>query len=477
MYDVIIIGAGVVGCAVARELSRLRLDVAVLEAGHDVAVGTTKANSAIVHSGCDAKPGTLKAATNVRGNAMFAEWARELEFPFRQNGSLILCFDAESLPKLDEILERGRANGVPDLRVVDRAGLEELEPGVGREAIAALYAPTGGITCPYEMTVALAENAAANGVEFHFGQRVSGVVKLADGFAVDTPAGGFKSRVVVNAAGVFADEINNMVSSRKLTIVARAGQYCLFDKTAGCLARQTLFQLPTKMGKGVLVSPTVDGNLIVGPTAVDLDDKSDVSTHRDLQELVLRVAAQSVENLPARDIITVFTGLRAHCSEDDFVIGEAADVSGFFNLAGIESPGLTAAPAIAVMAAEMVGGRLAARPNPDFVPRRPAIPKFREMDAEERSRAIAGNPAYGKVVCRCENVTEAEVLEAVRRHPGARDLDGVKRRVRAGMGRCQGGFCSPQILAILSRELGMPWEQVSKFGGESRLLVGKNKMV
>ena len=477
MHDVVVIGAGVTGCAVARELSRRRLDIAVLDAAPDVACGTTRANSAIVHSGCDAKPGSLKALTNVKGNALFDEWAAELEFPFRRNGSLIICFDDASRPRLDELRLRGVENGVPGLEVIDRARLLELEPCMGARAIAALHAPTGGITCPYEMTIALAENAAANGVEFHLGQKVVGIERRGDAFVVVTASGQFAAKTIVNAAGVFADELNNMVSARKLKIIPRSGQYCLFDKTAGRLASRTLFQLPTSMGKGVLVSPTVDGNLVVGPTAIDLDDKTDVSTRRESQEQILRVAALTIENLPARDVIAVFTGLRAHLPEDDFIIGETPDVPGFYNAAGIESPGLTSAPAIAGMIAEMIAERLSPSPNTAFDPRRPSIPKFREMSADERGAHIARDPAYGKVVCRCETVTEAEVVAAIRRRPGARDLDGVKRRVRAGMGRCQAGFCSSQVAAILARELGIPVEEVTKFGGGSRILVGRNRMV
>lgn len=476
MHDVVVIGAGVIGCAIARELSRRRLAVAVLDAAPDIAAGASKANSGIVHAGYDAEPGSLKAITNIAGNAMFGQWADELRFPFKRIGSLVLCLHEESRPILEGLLARGRENGVPDLAIVDRKRLEEMEPNIGRQAVAALHAPSGGITCPYETTIALAENAAANGVEFHLNQKVARIERRNGGYRLATPDGQFSARAVVNAAGLHADDINNMVSGETMRITPRSGQYCLFDKASGDMVRHTLFQLPTPTGKGVLVTPTVDGNLLAGPTNVELDDKADVATRRSSQRELLRIAAKSVDALPYNAIITAFTGLRAHSSSDDFIIGETKGAPGFFNAAGIESPGLTAAPAIAAMVADMAAAKLGTEMNDDFNPIRPRIAKFREMDATERAECIGRDSRFGRVVCRCETVTEAEVVEAVRRIPGARDLDGVKRRTRAGMGRCQGGFCSPRIMEILARELGTPIGEITKSGPGSWILAGRNKM-
>ena len=473
MYDVVIIGAGVTGCAIARELARYRLNVAVLEGANDVATGTSKANSAIVHAGYDAKPGTVKAKMNIAGNPMFDMLAKELDFPFRRNGSLILCFEEENLPELEALLARGIQNDVPGLRILNRAELEKLEPNIGSHAIAALYASTGGICCPYEMTIALFENAQANGVNFCFEQEVISVAKANDCFTVTTNKGEFRALTIVNAAGLYSDEIHNMLSNDKLQIIPRAGQYFLFDRTVGNLANNTLFQLPNKMGKGVLLTPTIDGNLMVGPSALDLEDKTDFSTTAEEADKLISTALMTLDSLPMRNVITSFTGLRAHCTRDDFIIGEAPDVPGLFDAVGIESPGLTAAPAIGVYMAEQIAKKLNAKIKPNFQPIRCGIPRFRDMDTTERKTIIANTPAYGKIVCRCESVTEGEILEAIKR--GATDLDGVKRRTRAGMGRCQSGFCSPQVLALLARELGLDPTEITKFGRKSHILVGRNK--
>lgn len=475
MHDVIIIGAGVIGCSIARELTKYKLSVLVLEKGSDVAIATSKANSAIVHAGYDAKPGTLKAKMNLAGNTMFDELSQELDFPFKRCGSLILCFDEKDMPKLEELKRRGENNGVQGLEIIDRANLEAKEPNIGTKAVAALWAPTGGIVCPYEMTVALYENARDNGAQFMFNHKVEHVSKSGDVFEVATQNSVFKSKVLINAAGVFADEIHNMISDNPINIIPRAGQYYLFDRSAGNLVNHTLFQLPSDMGKGVLVTPTIDGNLLVGPTAKDISDKNDVSTNAEDSRSILNAALLTMDNLPMREIITSFTGLRAHSVSDDFIIEESSDISAMIDVAGIESPGLTSAPAIGVHVAGLAAKILSASINSNFKPKRKGIPKFREMTNQERREIIAKNPSYGKIICRCETVTEGEVLEAIGR--GAKDIDAVKRRTRAGMGRCQGGFCSPQILALLSRELGISVTQVTKSGEGSNILIGKNKEV
>lgn len=356
MKDVIIIGGGVVGCSVARELSRFDADILLLERGNDVSVGTSKANSGIVHGGYDAKPGTLKAKFNVAGNAMFDALARELDFPFKRNGSMVLCFDKTDIGKLLELKEQGVKNGVQGLYVLEGyEAVKAMEPYVSENVVAALVVPNGGIVSPYEMTIAYAENAATNGVEFRFGSEVTAIDKIDGGLQV-TCADGFtaQAKYVVNAAGVYADVINNMISPDKMHITARKGDYELLDKTCGYMASHTLFQMPTKMGKGVLVTPTCHGNILVGPTATDVTDKDDVATTPEELASAFDRALLTMPSLNRRNIITQFSGLRAHLDTDDFVIGESAAVKGLYNVAGIESPGLSSAPAIAVHVAEEI---------------------------------------------------------------------------------------------------------------------------
>lgn len=481
MTDVIVIGAGVVGCAAARELARLCLRVTVLEQSCDVAEGATKSNSAIVHAGFDAPPGSNKARFNVWGNALFEPWCRELGVPFSRNTSLVAAFSEEELPKLEELRARGEANGVPGLRIVRRDELRALEPNLSREACAALLAPTGGICCPYELTFRLAENAAANGVDFLFNCGVKGVSRDGEGWRVEAADGRvLKARTVVNAAGLYADIFNNQVSEAKLSIRPRRGEYLMIDKLHAGAFRATVFQVPTPMGKGVLVSPTVDGTLIVGPTAEEVGDKADTRTTAEGLEKVRQSAARVWPGFPAGGVIATFAGLRAHGDRGDFVLGEPPDAPGFFNAAAVESPGLTAAPALGVWLAEQIEKTI--NPPPQKLRRASAQRStfnancethwkvFRAMSNAERTEAIKSDPAYGRVVCRCENVTEAEIRAAIRCRIGARTLDGVKRRTRAGMGRCQGGFCTPRIVEILCEELGLAPEQVTKFGGGSWMI-------
>ncbi len=477
MKDVIIIGGGVVGCSVARELSRFDADILLLERGNDVSVGTSKANSGIVHGGYDAKTGTLKAKFNVAGNAMFDALARELDFPFKRNGSMVLCFDKADIGKLLELKEQGVKNGVQGLYVLEGyEAVKAIEPYVSENVVAALVVPNGGIVSPYEMTIAYAENAATNGVEFRFGSEVTAIDRIDGGLQV-TCADGFtaQAKYVVNAAGVYADVINNMISPDKMHITARKGDYELLDKTCGYMASHTLFQMPTKMGKGVLVTPTCHGNILVGPTATDVTDKDDVATTPEELASVFDRALLTMPSLNRRNIITQFSGLRAHPDTDDFVIGESAAVKGLYNVAGIESPGLSSAPAIAVHVAEEIAQKLSLGKNVNFVAERKGIPHFATLSDEERQKLVAENPLYGRIVCRCETVTEGEIVEAIRRKPGAVDMDGVKRRTRQGMGRCQAGFCTPRVMEILSRELGVPMTEVTKRGGNSQFVIGRTK--
>ena len=475
MYDVIIIGAGVTGCAVARYLSRYQGSALVLERAEDVCCGTSKANSAIIHAGFDAAHGSLMAKMNVQGNRMLPELAKELDFPFRRNSSLVVCMSEEDMPRLRALYENGVKNGVEGLEIVDAQRLHELEPNVSKNAVAALWAPTGGIVCPFNMTIALAENANANGVDFRFNTKVTGFTRGEEGWTVHTEQGDFQTRYVVNAAGVYADVLHNMVSARKLHITPRRGDYCLLDKQVGGFVSHTVFQLPGKLGKGVLVSPTVHGNIIVGPTAIDIEDRDGTNTTAaGLEELIAK-AGISVDNLPIRQTITSFAGLRAHEDHHEFVIGEAEDAPGFVDCAGIESPGLTSAPAIGLTVAELLREKLGLQKKEDFIATRKGLLDPKSLTKEAYQALIRENPAYGQIICRCEQVTEGEIIDAIRRPLGARSLDGVKRRTRAGMGRCQAGFCSPRVLEILARELGVSQAEITKCGGASRLIVGVNK--
>lgn len=475
MYDVIIIGAGVSGCASARELSRYKARICVLEKAEDVCCGTSKANSAIAHAGYDAPVGSLMARLNVQGSRLMEQLSKELDFEFKRIGSLVLCRTQEDRPKLQELYDRGVANGVEGLRIVEQEELRAMEPNISEDAMAALYAPTAGIICPFGMNIAFAENACANGVEFKFDTEVQGVRKTEKGWAVDTNQGQFEGRCVVNAAGVYADTIHNMVSDKKIKITPRRGDYCLLDKSAGNHVSSVIFALPNKYGKGILVSPTVHGNLLVGPTAIDIEDKEGVNTTREGLDQVLERAGESVKNLPMRSVITSFAGLRAHEENHEFIIEEVEDAAGFVDCAGIESPGLTASPAIGMMVADIVRKLLNLEKNPEFTGTRQGILNPNDLSVTERKELIRKNPAYGNIICRCEMITEGEIIDAIRRPLGAKSLDGVKRRTRAGMGRCQAGFCSPRVMEILARERGMQISEITKSGGGSRIVVGTNK--
>lgn len=475
MYDIVIIGAGVVGCAIAREVSRFSLRTVVLEKSSDVCSGSSKANSAIIHAGYDAKPGTLKGKLNAPANALFDKLSEELDFHFRRNGSLVLCFDEKDMGGLQELYDRGIANGVPDMRIISGDEVRQMEPNVTDSVVAALYAPTGGIVCPFNLTIAFAENACTNGVQFKFNSEVTNISKLPNGYRVETPSESYETRLVVNAAGLYSDKMNNFVSKDTFKITPRRGEYHLFDKYVGNIAKCTLFQLPTKLGKGVLVSPTIDGNLIVGPNAVNIEDKEDKSTTRQGLDEIVEKALLSVKSLPMGSIITSFTGLRSVGDRGDFIIGEAPDAPGFINAAAIESPGLSSSPLIGEMVRDIVAEKLQPKMNPAFNPVRKGIRRFADMSIEEKREMLKKHPEYGRIVCRCEYVTEGEILDAIRRPLGATNLDGIKRRTRAGAGRCQQGFCISRVMELLQSELGLSPLEITKFGGNSRILLGKNK--
>ena len=475
MYDVIIIGAGVSGAATARELSRYKVNACVIEKEEDVCCGTSKANSAIVHAGYDAAAGSLMAKLNVRGNQMMEQLAKDLDFPFKKNGSLVVCLHEEDMPNLQALYERGVANGVKDLRILNQEELRAMEPNISDDAYAALYAPTAGIVCPFNLNIAMAENACVNGVEFKFDTEVTGLHPIEGGWAIETNQGSFETKYVVNAAGVYADTLHNMVSAKKIHITPRRGDYCLLDKTAGNLVSKTIFALPGKFGKGILVAPTVHGNLILGPTAIDIEDKEGTNTTREGLDQVIAKCGMNVKNIPMRSVITSFAGLRAHEDGHEFLIGELEDAKGFIDCAGIESPGLTSSPAIGEMVAEILREKLHLEKNENFVATRKGVLDPDALSKEERIELIRKNPAYGNIICRCEMITEGEILDAIHRPLGAKSLDGVKRRTRAGMGRCQAGFCSPRTMEILARERHVSMFDITKSGGESKIVTGTNK--
>ena len=472
MYDVVIIGAGVSGSASARELSRYKVNACVIEKTEDVCSGTSKANSGIVHAGFDAPEGSLMAKLNVEGNLMMEELSKELDFPFKKNGSLVICLSEEDMPKLKELYDRGIRNGVKELKILNKEEVLELEPNITDDVYAALYAPTGGIVCPFGLNIALAENANTNGIEFRFNTEAQDIEKIDGGFIIKTNQGDIKTKYIVNAAGVYADKFHNMVSQNKINITARKGEYCLLDKTAGNHVSRTIFALPGKMGKGVLVSPTAHGNLIVGPTSTDIDDKEGVNTTREGLDTVIGKSSMNVKNIPMRQVITSFSGLRAHEDNHEFIIKELEDAKGFIDCAGIESPGLTSSPAIGKMVADILKEKLNLEENPNFVGTRKGILDPNTLSLEERNQLIKEQPAYGNIICRCEMITEGEIIDAIRRPLGAKSLDGLKRRTRAGMGRCQAGFCSPKTMEILERELSISMFDITKAGGESNMVLG-----
>ncbi|MBP5331542.1 MAG: NAD(P)/FAD-dependent oxidoreductase [Lachnospiraceae bacterium] len=482
MTDVAIIGAGVAGCAIARELSRYSLNICVIEKSEDVCCGTSKANSAIIHAGYDAASGTKKAEFNVKGNKMMDELAKELDFHFRRNGSLVVMFEGDDRSKLEELYKRGLKNGVEGLRIIEKDELHKIEPNLADDAVAALYAPSAGIVCPFGMTVAYAENAFDNGVKFIFNTQITGIKKRDGHYELsgidrnnaDSGDSGLsvtiQAKAVINAAGVYSDVIHNMVSNEKYEIRTRRGCYFLLDKSAGNFVEHTVFTLPNAMGKGILTAPTVHGNLIVGPDALDTDDRESTCTTAEELDKVRAEANRNLKNPPMKAVITSFAGLRAHEIKGDFLLGECKDAEFFFDCAGIESPGLSAAPAIGVYMAELVAGRLNASKKADFNPIRKGIVEASKLSAEERNELIRKNPAYGNIICRCEGISEGEIVDSIRRSVGATTLDGVKRRVRAGMGRCQAGFCSPRTMEIISRELGIPLKSVKKSGPDSFMI-------
>ena len=478
VYDVLIIGAGVTGAAVARELSRYKAEVCVLERGEDVCSGTSKANSAIVHAGYDCVPGSMMAKMNVRGNEMMTDLCRDMDIPFERNGSLVVCIDKDNLPGLQELYDRGIKNGVPGMKLLSRDEAKAMEPHLSDNVQGALYAETAGIICPFKLNIAMAENANVNGVDFFFNTNVEKLCRDEEGiWHLRTSNGEYKTKCVVNAAGLYSDYFHNMVSSKKIHITPRRGDYFLLDKTTGGFVKHTIFPQPTKYGKGILVAPTIHGNTLVGPTAIDIDDKEDVATRQGGFDEILAKSSMYVDNVPVRQVITSFAGLRAHEDNHEFILGEVEDAPGFIDCAGIESPGLTSSPAIGEYIGGMIRDKMDLQAKESWISTRKDVLNPQHLSLEERNELIKKEPAYGRIICRCESVTEGEILDAIHRPLGARSLDAVKRRTRAGMGRCQAGFCSPRVMEILQRELGLKMEDIHKNDSGSWLVLERTKEV
>lgn len=476
MIDITIIGGGVIGCLIGRELSRYKLKTLLVEKESDIANGTTKANSAIVHAGFDAKPGTLKGRFNVEGNAMYDRVCGELGVPFKRNGSLVLAFSEDELPELHGLLERGKKNGVPGLELLSGDEVRRREPRISEEVVEALYAPTGGIVGPWDLAIAAAENAMDNGMELMLDTEVTAIDPIEGGYRLTAGSRTIETRVVINCAGLYSDQVHNLVAAPIFKVIPRRGEYFVLDKSEGSFVSYTIFQCPTPNGKGVLISPTVHGNLLVGPNAEAVESPEHTETTAAGLAAIREAAARSCHGVAYNAVITSFSGLRSTPDTGDFIIGEVKGAPGFFDVAGIESPGLTSAPAIAVHVSGLVRDHLGHPPSkPDFNPVRRPMVHFSHLSGDAKAAWIQKDSRYGRIVCRCESVTEGEIVDAIHRNAGATTVDGVKRRLRPGMGRCQGGFCGPRVVEILARELHVPMNEIRKDRPESVLLTGLTK--
>ena len=460
MYDVAIIGCGIIGAATAYELSRYDLKVVALEAENDVADGTTKANSAILHAGYDPEPGTKMARLNVEGVKLAKELCDKLAVERKEIGSFVLAFSDEEMETVKALFDRGNKNGVPDMKILTGEEVRAMEPAISTEVVGALYAPSAAIVSPWEFCIALAETAVVNGVEVRLSAKVEAIEKKDGSFLLHTTAGDVEAKYVVNAAGVDADKVHAMVGGHSFTTLPNRGEYFLLDKAQGGLVNKVVFQCPNKDGKGVLVAPTVHGNLIVGPNAEGVEKSNDVNNTSAGLGFVRRMSVKSVPGINFRDSIRNFAGVRANTDKDDFIIEESSAAKGFINLGGIKSPGLSSAPAIGIEAVELLKGcGLALQEKSKFVDTRERT-VFRHLPAEKKAKLVKENPLYGRVICRCETITEGEIVDAIHRPIVPRSIDAIKRRCNAGMGRCQGGFCGPRVHEILSRELKLPLDQI-----------------
>ena len=474
MFDVAIVGAGVIGGMLARELSRYQLSVCLLEKENDVAMGASKANSGIVHGGYDPEPGTLKAKLNTEGVELLFTAAKELNVPIIRNGSMVCAFSAEEAPMVEELYNRGLENGIPGLEILTGDQARALEPHLSEAVTKVLRVTNAGVVGPYELTIAAVGNAMDNGVELKRNFAVSAIEKT-EAFTITAENGEtVQAKYLVNCAGGGSDKIAALAGDGFFTVIPRAGEYMLLDKAEGSRVTHTLFQCPTAEGKGILVSPTAHGNLLVGPTAQKVDTPDSKDTTPEGLAIVERLSAKSVPSVNFRQVITSFTGVRASTQSGDFILQASEKVPGLVHAGAIDSPGLTCCVSIAKYLVELLresGLILTEKESWDGTRKDPNA--FQKMTDEEKDTFIKANPAYGKIVCRCETISEGEILEAIVRNPGARDMDGVKRRTRSGMGRCQGGFCGPYVMELLAREQGIPMEEVTKNGGTSKMVLGR----
>lgn len=476
MYDVLIIGAGVIGASIFRELTKYNLKVVVVEKENDVAMGTTKANSAIIHAGYDPKCGTLMAKYNVRGNDMFEKICSELSVPFKRIGSLVLAFNNEDLKVIKDLFINGNNNGVKGLEILNKEEVLSLEPNISKEVIGALYAPTAGIIGPFEYTIALMENGYKNGGDIILESEVVSIDKLEEIFIIKIKDGKeIKAKYIINAAGIYADKIHNMICKEKFKIIPRKGEYYVMDKSQGNIVNHTIFPCPSKVGKGILVTPTVHGNILVGPNAVDLEDKESLNTTSEGLKYIRKSVAHITEKIDFKESIRTFSGLRATSTINDFIIGEDSEVKGFIDVAGIKSPGLSSAPAIAEDIIKLLrNSGLNLMKNDNFIEVRTQV-RMSELSPLEKEELIKNQPLYGRMICRCEGITEGEIVDIIKNSFGKITLDGVKRRCRPGMGRCQGGFCGPRVQEIIARELNIKMEDVLLEKNDSIILYGKSK--
>jgi glycerol-3-phosphate dehydrogenase len=475
MYDVTVIGCGVVGASIAYELSKYNLSVAILEKENDISCGTTKANSAIVHAGYDPKPGTKMARLNVQGSKMMEDLCKRLSVDYKRIGSLVIAFDENDMNMIRELYRRGVENGVEGLQILDRQKALEIEWNLNPEIVGALYAPTAAVVNPWGLAIAMAETAVRNGAELHLNSAVTSIRNEGEYYHLETTGGGIDTKYIVNAAGTHADVINDMAAKPFFKIIPVKGEYYLLDKSQGSVVNHTIFQTPNKDGKGVLISPTVHGNLIVGPTADPAKNADDVAVTAQGLEKIVKTATRSCTKVNFRESIRNFTGVRATTTEDDFIIEASKDAPRFVNAAAIKSPGLSAAPAIGIEVKnilESIGLTCVAKK--DVVDTR-KVTLFKNMTQEEKEEALKRDPHYGRVICRCETITEGDIMLAMHSPIPPVSIDGVKRRCNSGMGRCQGGFCGPRVHEIISRETGLPMTEICQDHAGSRLLVGETK--